>query len=183
MCLIIPIIGRIHNRGKSVFEESTSIDSICAISKRKDKWLLSLLIFNSTFKRTLFSACALTFVLSWREISWLLCYQYCGRSLKAFCTFTILCHEQVGEVWYRLEHHLRFSMCDLILDDSNLSFYFTVLRLSGFNCLFSVFTWRHQILEFKTGRPTKFLPSFKERLPKNMSVHNFLARCRASFWK
>ena len=48
---------------------------------------------------------------------------------------------------------------------------------------FSVFTWRHQILEFKTGRPTKFLPSFKERLPKNMSVHNFLARCRASFWK
>ena len=55
--------------------------------------------------------------------------------------------------------------------------------MSWVNWLFLVFTWRHQILEFKTGRPTKFLPSFKERLPKNMSVHNFLARCRASFWK
>ena len=49
--------------------------------------------------------------------------------------------------------------------------------------LFLVFTWRHQILEFKTGGPTKSLPSFKERVPKNMPVHNFLARCRASFWK
>ena len=38
---------------------------------------------------------------------------------------------------------------------------------------FSVFTWRHQILEFKTGRPTKFLPSFKERLPKNISGARF----------
>ena len=48
---------------------------------------------------------------------------------------------------------------------------------------FLVFTWRHQILKFKTGRPKKCLPSFKETLPKNMSVHNFLARCCASFWK
>ena len=38
-----------------------------------------------------------------------------------------------------------------------------------------------QILEFKTGRPTKFLPSFKERLPKNMSFHNFLAGYHTSF--
>ena len=39
----------------------------------------------------------------------------------------------------------------------------------------------HQIQELKTGRPTIFLPSFKERLPKNMSFHNYLARCRTSF--
>ena len=61
----------------------------------------------------------------------------------------------------------------------------TLKTLYGWQChlyiIFSVFTWRH--LEFKTGRPTKFLPSFKKILPKNMSVHNFLARCRASFWK
>lgn len=88
------LVGTIHNRGKSVFEESTSIDLICAISENKDKWLLSILIFNSTFKLTLFSACALTFVLSWREISWLLCHQYYGTLIKAVCTSTILSHEQ-----------------------------------------------------------------------------------------
>ena len=47
---------------------------------------------------------------------------------------------------------------------------------------FLVFTWPHQIPGFKIGRPTKCLPSFKERLPKNMSFHNFSARCRTSFW-
>ena len=42
-----------------------------------------------------------------------------------------------------------------------------------------VFTWRHQILKFKTGRPTEIFPSFKERLPKNISLRNSLARYRA----
>ena len=45
-----------------------------------------------------------------------------------------------------------------------------------------------QILGFHVTSPNsriqnweayKIFPSFKERLPKNMSVHNFLARCRA----
>lgn len=42
--------------------------------------------------------------------------------------------------------------------------------------LFLVLTWRHQILEFKTGRPANVLSSFKERLPKYMSFHTFLTR-------
>ena len=46
---------------------------------------------------------------------------------------------------------------------------------------FLVFTWRHQILKFKTARPTELLPSFKERLPKYISFHNFLAQSHASF--
>ena len=35
--------------------------------------------------------------------------------------------------------------------------------------------------KIKTGRPTEFLPSFNERLPKNISLHNSLARYRAFF--
>ena len=35
--------------------------------------------------------------------------------------------------------------------------------------------------KIKTGMPTEFLPSFKEILPKNVSLHNSLARYRAFF--
>ena len=42
--------------------------------------------------------------------------------------------------------------------------------------VFLVFTWRHQNSKIKTGRPTEILPSFKERLPKNIFLHNSLAR-------
>ena len=54
-------------------------------------------------------------------------------------------------------------------------------RLKGFTFakytvfVFLVFTWRHQILEFKTGRPTKFLPSIKEKLPKKYVFSQFLS--------
>ena len=43
--------------------------------------------------------------------------------------------------------------------------------------------WRHQFPIFKTRRPTEILPSSKERLPKNISLHNSLARYRAFFWQ
>ena len=52
-----------------------------------------------------------------------------------------------------------------------------------FLLLFLVFTWRHQFPMFKTRRPTEILPSSKERFPKNIYLHNSLARYRAFFWQ
>ena len=38
--------------------------------------------------------------------------------------------------------------------------------------------YRLQIQKIQNGRPTEIVPSFKERLPKNISLHNSLARYR-----
>ena len=57
--------------------------------------------------------------------------------------------------------------------------YRTTFALLKRSRLANLLASRHQNSKIKTGRPTEFLPSFKERLPKNISLPNSLARYRA----